>query len=337
MVRCPFFNLHYFTILEAYTELLEDAHQFRPTMKYLPFLSGTYSTAPGLVSILKAEGLDSFIFQIDDTYRSYLNNKDNCRKENIHKYYCEERLQPETIQLVNRYLVDQLSKEYPNHFAVDYDRRSFVNRITEEQITWTAEWQLNQNSRYETLFDALCCQVQEDLAVFQLSNNEDWLASIHLCAPNHWAPGDKIGKPFQAVHAPVPGMEKTLQHYRRMLESVVNASSPFTRFAWGVATDTRLNHHPQAPLYVDDAYWQGRDHHEKNTWFIRTERQNLVGFAKENAFLFTIRTYFYRIDELTVDEKKLLLKALQSMSSDSLQYKGLSRSLSRLEDFLKTE
>lgn len=304
-------------------------------MKYLPFLSGTYSTAPALVSTMKAEGLDSFIFQIDDTYESYLNNKHNCRKENIHKYYCEQRLAHETIQSVNQYLVSQLLKEYPSRFIVDYDRHSFINRITEEQIIWNHDGQTVQNSNYQSLFDALCCQVQEDVAVFQLGNNDDWLAAIHLCAPNHWAPGDKIGKPFQAVHAPVPGMEKTLQHYRKMLESVVNASSPFTRFAWGIATDTRLNHHPEAPPNIDDTTWQGRAHHQKNTWYIRTERQNLVGFAKVNAFLFTIRTYFYPLDELNLQEKELLLKALHSMSSQSLQYKGLSESLIKLEAFLK--
>lgn len=307
----------------------------RLIMKYLPFLTGIYSTAPGLVSISKAEGIDVLIFQIDDNYKHYLDNKESCRKENIHKYYFESRLQPETIQYVNQYIVSQLLKEYPGQFAMGADNLSLTNHVTKEKISWNPDWETTSNSRYQSLFDALCCQVQEDLAVFQLGDKEDWLAAIHLCAPNHWAPGEKVGKPFQAVHTPVPGMEKTLQHHRKMMESIVNASTPFTRFAWGVATDTRLNHHPEPPPEVDSESWQGREHHQKNAWYIRTERQNLIGFAKVNAFLFTIRTYFYSVGELNSPEKRQLLKALKSMSAESLRYKGLSNSLKRLEDFLE--
>jgi hypothetical protein len=107
-------------------------------------------------------------------------------------------------------------------------------------------------NNYVSLFDALCCQVQEDIAVCQLNRNEDWLAAIHLCAPNHWAPQDKIGKPFNKVHAPVADMEKINASYRKMFDSLVH-KGPFTRFAWGIATDTRLNHHPVAPPGADEA------------------------------------------------------------------------------------
>ncbi len=303
-------------------------------MKYLPFLSGIYSTAPGLASTTKATGRDALIFQIDESYKLYLNNKEDCRNENIFKYYCEERLNPETIRCVNQYLINQFIKEYPDQFEVNDHDLSFLNKLTGERFTWNKDWQTVNTSHYESLYDALCCQVQEDIAVFQLSNEEDWLAAIHLCSPNHWAPEEKIGKPFQAIHAPVPGMEKTLLHYRKMLESVVHAGSPFTRFAWGVATDTRLNHHPIPPPAIDAKDWKGREHDNTGTWYIRTERQNLIGLGSVNTFLFTIRTYFYSVNELSADEKKMLLIALQSMSAEALQYKGLSESIKLLEEFL---
>lgn len=304
-------------------------------MKYLPFLSGIYSTAPGLISTAKATGRDALVFQIDDSYDHYRRNKDACRKENIHKYYCEQRLNRETIQQVNQYIVRQLAHEYPNDITVDWEARVLTNRITQEHFTWADDWQTIHHPRYISLFDALCCQVQEDIAVFQLSQDNDWLAAIHLCSPNHWAPGDKIGKPFRDVHAPVPGMEKTLEHYRKMLEGIVQAKSPFTRFAWGIATDTRLNHHPQAPSHINNASWQGREHDTSNAWYIRTERQNLAGFANANAFLFTIRTYFYSVDDLNISEKELLRSALKSMSKEALAYKGLTGSIDHLDNYLR--
>ncbi len=304
-------------------------------MRYLPFLSGIYTTAPGLVSITRAEGYDALVFQIDESYSLYLENKKACREEDIHKYYCEERMQPETMSSVNEYLVKQLAQEHPQQFEVNYTERQFTNATTGEVFCWNEDWLSIRGNCYESLFDALCSQVQEDIAVVQLTNDEDWIAAIHLCSPNHWAPGEKIGRPFSAAHAPVPGMEKTLQHYRKMLESVIHASTPFTRFAWGIATDTRLNHHPISPPDKDDSHWQGRAHHKNNGWYIRTERQNLVGLAETNAFLFTIRTYFYRVDELDQQEKRLLSKALQSMSPAVLEYKGLTGSISLLEEYLK--
>ena len=304
-------------------------------MRYLPFLSGIYTTAPGLVSTTRAEGYDALVFQIDESYSLYLENKKACREEGIHKYYCEERMQPETMRSVNEYLVKQLAQEHPQQFEVNYTERQFTNTTTGEVFCWNEDWLSIRGNCYESLFDALCSQVQEDIAVVQLTNDEDWIAAIHLCSPNHWAPGEKIGRPFSAAHAPVPGMEKTLQHYRKMLESVIHASTPFTRFAWGIATDTRLNHHPIPPPDKDDSYWQGRAHHKNNGWFIRTERQNLVGLAETNAFLFTIRTYFYRVDELNQQEKSLLSKALQSMSPAALEYKGLTGSISLLVEYLK--
>lgn len=304
-------------------------------MRYLPFLSGIYSTAPGLVSTTKAEGHDALIFQIDELYELYLNNKKDCRQENIHKYYCEATVQYETMRSVNQYLVKQFEQEHPQQFNINYTDRHFINNTTHEEFWWNEDWLSITGDSYQSLFDALCCQVQEDIAVVQLSNNDDWVTAIHLCSPNHWAPEEKIGRPFSAVHIPVPGMEKTLQHYRKMLESVIHASTPFTRFAWGIATDSRLNHHPTAPRDKDIANWQGRTHHKNNGWFIRTERQNLVGLAEANAFLFTIRTYFYRVDELSQQEKNLLLKALRSMSPEALQYKGLTSSMSLLEEFLE--
>jgi dimethylamine monooxygenase subunit A len=295
-------------------------------MKYLPFLTGVYSTAPGLVPASKHEtDADKLIFQMDDFYNSYLDNKALCRKENMSKYYCEHNASVETTRLANEYIVQQLQKEHSTYF--DYEETGdhciLINLLSGELIQWHKATMQLSNDNYLSLFDALCSQVQEDLAVCQLQDTSDWLANIHLCAPNHWAAEDKIGRSFDAVHAPVPGMEKTMPHYFKMLQSVIQ-KGPFTRYAWGIATDNRLNHHPVAPPGIEQKYWQGRAVNKATQLFIRTERQNLVGFPKSNAFLFTIRTYFYEVNLLENDEKKALWSAVRSMSPESLAYKGLT-------------
>jgi hypothetical protein len=238
---------------------------------------------------------------------------------------------------VNRYLVQQLLQEYPEQFKLQPsgDQFELINLKSDEHLFWRTDWKEIESQKYASLFDALCSQVQEDLAIVQLENENDYLSAIHLCSPNHWAPGDKIGKPFYAVHAPVPDMERTLLHYQKMLSSIVHSSSPMTRFAWGIATDTQLNHHPEPPPGIDPLDWQGRQHDKDTTWYIRSERQNLVGFVEVNAFLFTIRTYFYPIHELAHNEKEKLLSAIKSMSPASLRYKGLENSAVLLEEKIR--
>jgi hypothetical protein len=306
-------------------------------MKYLPFLNGQYSTAPGLTALAKAEDAwDRQVFQVDDRYGIFLGNKADCRQEDIHKYYLESGANKDTVASVNRYIVRRLLAEYPALFILNEvnDRYTLDNVRTGETIQWQEDWLKIQHPVYVSLFDALSCQVQEDLAICQLEGDKDWLAAIHLCAPNHWSPAEKIGRPFSAVHAIVPGMEKLNQAYFKMLETAVQ-KGPFFRFAWGISTDTRLNHHPVSPKGLDSVDWQGRRAEGDEGMFnLRVERQTINGLPACNAFLFTIRTYFYPIEELAFNEKKALLAALESMSPQTLGYKGLTDKLDLLRLWL---
>lgn len=304
-------------------------------MRYLPFLSGKYSTAPGLMAIEKStDPSEKFIFQVDDKYADYIENKQNCRKENIYKYYCKHDLHPETISCINRYIVAQLLSEYPAYFTLTESDKQFslFNTLKKEVITWEHDWITLENDAYISLFDALCCQVQEDIAIVQQKEQTDWLAAIHLCAPNHWSPVEKSGKTFATIHARIPGMDKTMHQHPKMLSAIIQ-KGPFTRFAWGVATDERLNHHPFAPPGVSSTYWHGRVNNQTK-FYIRTERQNLVGFEQQNAFLFTIRTYFYDVDTLTPTEKDALWQAIKSMSNETLIYKGMDKMKDKIEQRL---
>lgn len=303
--------------------------------KYLPFLSGGYSTLPGLnVTAREQNPMDRMIFQIDDAYDHYLQNKQACRNECMDKYYQEARLEDEAVRAVNRYLCSQLLHEYPDTFSMPA-AHTLVNSRTGKTIRFSEDWVHCESDEYQSLLDALCCQVQEDLAVFKVNGNEDYLAAVHLCAPNHWSPAEKIGKPFGQIHLPVADMEKTIAHYPRMLQSIVEKGGPFTRFAWGIGTDRRLNHHPIAPPDSDKEVWEGRTiSSEKPSFYLRIERQNLVGLPSVQAFLFTIRTYFYEVESLSDLEKEKLREAIAGMSRESLVYKGLTGLVSQLNTLL---
>jgi len=295
-------------------------------MRYLPFLDGKYVVTPGLNAMTKADDCEQFVFQLDDQYEGFMDNKRSCREEDVNKYYVEENFNAGTAVAVNQFFVNRLFV-----FTFEGGQFSLLNKRKQERLTWAADWRSCEQPRWQSLFEGLCHQVQEDIAICQLEGERDWLAAIHLSAPNHWAPADKIGRPFGMVHGPVAGMEKLNQSYFKMLLTAVQ-KGPFFRFAWGLATDTRLNHHPLAPSGVDQAFWQGRQvavASSEDIW-VRVERQTISGLPECNAFFFTIRTYFYPIDSLSAEEKKALLTAVEGMSAESLVYKGLVGSVDNL-------
>ncbi|MXV16263.1 heme-dependent oxidative N-demethylase subunit alpha family protein [Hufsiella ginkgonis] len=306
-------------------------------MRYLPFLNGKYSVAPGLQQSDKAAiPADRQVFQVDDQYMAWLGNKRRCRQEDIYKYYHESALPRETASAINRYLANQLAAEHPSVFRFEQQAGSFSfsNLLTGESFSWGDDWIALPHDTYVNLFDALACQVQEDVLICQLHQDNDHMAAIHLCAPNHWEPGDKIGKRFSYIHHAVPGMEKLNASYFSILNAAVH-KGPFTRFAWGLSTDTYLNHHPVAPPGADAIGWQGRAFGPGvNEIYVRTERQNLVGFPGREAFLFTIRTYFYPVSTLSREERAALMRAIGDMSPASLAYKGLAGSLPWLRTHL---
>src|ERR1700712_1193463 len=165
-------------------------------MKYLPFLDGKYSTAPALNAMAKANVQDQYVFQLDDNYDEYLGNKRNCRAEDIRKYYVETEGRAGTMAAINRLIVQQLTREHPTVFSLSDDggRYTLHNSRTSQTLRWRDDWINIEHEDYLSLFDALCSQVCEDIAICQLDGDKDWLAAIHLSAPNHWAPAEKIGR-----------------------------------------------------------------------------------------------------------------------------------------------
>ncbi len=296
--------------------------------KYLPFIHGKYTTVPGLKSVAKATGADRFIFQIGDDVHECLSNKEQCRKEDIGRYYIEAGFEELLKKATNEYLINTLLNEYPELFKKNEEEGIFhlICSLTGDVLEFDTDFYLVNNSKYLSAFDALCSQVPEDMAVLTFDENGDSVKAIHLCAPNYWAPEDKIGRNFDIVHEPVPGLEKMRRHYYPLLRSII-VKGPFYRFGWGIGTDCRLNHHPESPVGMPHDEWYGRSFDPENpVLYIRTERQTLSGIPGFHALLFTIRTYFYDVKSLKIHEKKALISAIESMTPATLRYKGLDES-----------
>ncbi len=312
---------------------------------YFPLDRGRYEVKPGLMPFgtdLGNSQADAQVFQIDSNFTQYRQAKLLARTENLSKYYQTCNYAPTVAGAIARLIVERLTKEHPQYFYTKKAANNllaFHSRLTGDTIYLDADWQLQQAQSQvmpplSSTLDAIALQVQEDLAVVcRASDGTNWLSAIHLCYPNHWSAEDKIGKDFATVHAPVAGMEKINSRSEAIVRRMI-LQKPMVRFAWGLSTDTRLNHHPkspQNPMVID--YWQGRSFDlEHPRLYLRIERQVIWGLPEYESALFTIRTYFRDCRVIKKDSvlRSKLHLALQSMHPKSLVYKGLMESQNKI-------
>lgn len=295
--------------------------ELAPPIRYTPFDAGKYDMSPGL-SHLRIAPEDPLrrLIQLDREYPAYRANKQACRAEKLSRYSLEHALPAATRQRVNQLLIEQLCASYPAWFQ-RAGPQQLACRLSGDLLSWGQDG--FHHPGYTSLFDALAAQMQEDLAIWQLDGERDWLAALHVCAPNGWAPGEKIGQSFAQVHLPVPGMERQRANYLPMLAGLIRKPA-FCRFIWDLRTDPELNHQPEHRAELDP---EGVDSPPFSlaapVLWVRLERQLLYGLPDCNAVLFMIRTYRYPVESLTSASLAGLDRALAQMSPKLLAYKRL--------------
>jgi len=307
--------------------------------RYQPFLNGRYDVAPGLKPLGTSFGngaADDHAFQIDAQFAAYRANKDRCRAERLEKYCALRHYEPAVAAAVMRFFLKRLPREHPALFHVQ-DRPQGPRlhcRLTGETLAFAADLRLigtgggrRDALPYRDAFDALCSQVQEDVAVVStVPECGDWLSAVHVCAPSHWAPAAKLGQDFAQVHAPVPGIGRVNQVAGAMVDAMIRRG-PFIRFVWGIDTDPRLNRHPEPPPGVSACDWTSPPFDPSSTspFVVRVERQVTWGIPEVGAALFLIRLYQIPAADLRRDPeaRTSLRAALASMSPESRAYKGL--------------
>lgn len=308
-----------------------------PPARYFPPASGRYEVAPNLRPLWTTDygngERDGFLLQFDTEFPRFRDNRLTCRAERFSKYVCTHDFDTPAQEAVARLLVERLRTDHPHLFHVETlpgGETLLSCRLTGETLRFDAAMRLTGaepgiNPPYADAFDALCCQIPEDIAVVRTEPGRgDWIAALHLCAPSRWAGEEKIGRDFIATHAPVPGMEKVSAAAPSLVAAMVGRG-PFVRFTWGIEFDERLNRHPEPPPGVDAEEWNRRGFGPDKRLLLRVERQVLWPLPEANAAVFAIRIYHIDGEEIRADrdEREALRAALRSMSPESRRYKSL--------------
>lgn len=310
-------------------------HLLPKPARYFPLEKGIYEVAPGLSPLGASFGngaADEKMFQIDVEFERYRQNKISCRLERLEKYFLTRDFDLGTERAVSRFLAARLQVEYPDFFK--YKDSTLDCLLTGDKLEFNDDFDLvgertesPNDPPFQSAFDALCSQIQEDVAVLRVApDKRNWLAALHLCSPSHWAGEEKIGKDFFAIHAPVPGIEKVNQASAQLVDAMVY-KGPFVRFVWALDSSRRLNQNPFPPPGVSQDAWK-RKLSTDGDFFIRIERQVIFGLPEVGASIFTIRVSFIDGGEVRSDAqyRAALRAAIVSMSPESRRYKGVPAS-----------
>jgi hypothetical protein len=312
---------------DDYDPLVNAANVSLPTSlpDYFPPAVGRYEVKPGLVRFGKPLGggvADEHVFQIDATFPRFRANKLASRAERFGKYVRTHRLEPRVEAAVVNFVVGRLIREHPDLFT--FDAGTLASALTGDVLSFEGDFELcctetrdRVEPPYQSALDAVASQVQEDLAIVSTDGGgRHWLSALHVTAPNNWAPEEKIGGTFPAIHEPVAGMGPMNRQGDQLVRVMVEAADGLVRFAWGITWDDQLIHHPAPPPGTP---WQREFDPARPRAFLRVERQTIWGFPHLGAALFTIRPYLYDVAVIRADEmrRRNLSKAIESMTPES--------------------
>ena len=167
--------------------------------------------------------------------------------------------------------------------------------------------------------------VQEDLCLLRRGAHDWRLAAAVVCFPSGWSLAEKIGRPLDAIHEPVPGYEGRMSQLVSRILDKLRVEEPVIRFNWSIHADGKL-HHPAAGTISVDRFTGPEDVRRAH---IRIERQTLRRLPVSGDVLFTIRTHTDAIADLAADPRgKALATGLRNqllaLSEAQAAYKGLA-------------
>ena len=245
------------------------------------------------------------------------------------------RLAPDTRQLTPLVPCSALHAEkqqiekagLSRHAVAGFDHRLAMQTISAHaRINWP-ECPFDDECSLESTFE-------EDFAVLDgASGTLPWLC---VCTPSHWAPEEKVGLHFAALHAPVAD-GAALRAAAAPLVQLVTGGGSWERFVWTLSPSNRYDQHPHRhgrppwPDEPDPAAFAAQT-------FFRVERQTFlpVGQGSSQA-VFTIRVMLKPLVQAvdTPEKARRLQGSLASRSDAVLAYKGLTEARGQLLRWLQ--
>jgi hypothetical protein len=275
-------------------------------IRYRPFLDGPWRLAMGI----KALDLEQWI-EIDDRFAAQLAERRRLLKGERDAVLGElPESRPGQRELL-ALLLDHLPERFPEHYRrVD---RGIENFTTGERFALAAS--------DDAPLELAGRLVQEDLCLMQRGEAGYRLVAAVLCFPAHWRLADKLGRPLQAIHEPVPGFAERLADPVDRFFANIQATRPVWRLNWSLVDAPTLFRPPEhrgnpRPISAGQA---GRQ-----LW-LRVERQTLRRLPRSGDVVFGIHTYVDPLEDAidSPEAAQALAARIREMPDTMARYKSI--------------
>jgi hypothetical protein len=175
--------------------------------------------------------------------------------------------------------------------------------------------------------------VQEDFCLMQAGAAGYRLTAAVLCFPTHWRLADKLGRPLDTIHAPVPGFDVRLGRPVDRFFAALQVDRPVWRANWSIVDTPELFRPPElrrrrraiAAAQAGEQLW------------LRVERQTLRRLPGCGAVVFGIRNHVEPLAAVTAapEVAQALALRIREMPADMADYKGLTSIRAPLLDYLE--
>jgi hypothetical protein len=276
-------------------------------MRYRPFLDGPWRLAMGL----KALDLREWI-EIDEHFEGQLAERrrllDQRQGEVLGALPESAAGQAEVLEL----LLDHLPQRFPEHYR--RTNGELINLVTGERFELAA-WRAAPLELAGRL-------VQEDLCLLQHGGPAYRLVAGVLCFPSHWRLADKLGRPLEVIHEPVPGFADGLAVTVDRFFANLQVVRPVWRVNWSLVDTPQLFLPPEhrAARKAIAAERAG-----EQLW-LRVERQTLRRLPRSGDVLFGIRTHLAPLADV-IDgpgAAQALAARVREMPPGMAAYKGIA-------------
>jgi dimethylamine monooxygenase subunit A len=235
-------------------------------------------------------------------------------------------------------ILTSLARDEPACFTLTCGERwEWENRLTGERLSFRYGHRADLPA---APLDWAGRQVQEDLLL--LSGDADAgfpLIAGQLCFANRWCLDDKIGQPYLAIHAPVPGFAEQVGRSSSMLLDRLKQERPVWRLNWSVLATGELNRATRFGHELDGDREGVTPENAGDRCFFRTERQTLSRMPQSGAILFTVHTYIAPIAQLAADAawRAKMIGVLRTTPPEMLAYKGMAIFSAALLSYLEQD
>jgi hypothetical protein len=284
--------------------------QFPPVSEYVPYKSGQFRLAMGLLPLDLHDWLEPSAQMAVE-----LREKERLLQDRHPEVFAAlpeaYAGSAEVLELLTTYL--------PVRFSSLFARNGNLlhNCVTQQT------WDLSQNVLHP--LDLAGRLVQEDLCLMQFNAESKLyhLVGASLCFPTRWRLADKIGKPLNLVHEPVPGYEEELASTMDRFFARLKVEKPVWRLNWGLIDDPTLfqpTGHGREGVNPDITI----ENAGEKLW-VRMERQTLRRLPCTQDILFTIRVYVRPLHELATQPEHAaeLASTIRTIPEPMRLYKSL--------------